>query len=308
MRPRQVMPSRPGPTAGVAGTLGSVSAAALGVVATDANAAERAAAELRGHGAASTEVRAAGSHRLLVYGDFADESVAADAVAALRSLGWSAVVRPTGGGHLTAWQHHTRPVVVGDRVWVCFPWSEFDRAAAPLIVEIDPGSAFGTGAHPTTLLTLRELVARLTGGERVLDVGCGSGVLAITAARLGASRVTAIDLDPAATTATGRNAARNSVDSVMKVSAQPMHEVEGPFDVVLANIGAAVLIELAPAIEAVLAPGGWVVLGGLSPAQVSTVSAAYATLDVVATRRDDDWAAIVASAMLAPAPSTPKGK
>jgi ribosomal protein L11 methyltransferase len=273
-----------------------VSAAALGVVATDANEAERAVAELRGHGAASTDVRAAGGDRLLVYGAFADESVAVDAVASLRSLGWSAVVRPASGGHLTAWQHHTRPVVVEDRVWVCFPWSEFDRAAAPLVVEIDPGSAFGTGAHPTTLLALRQLVARLGGGERVLDVGCGSGVLAITAARLGASRVIGIDLDPAAMTATRRNAARNGMASVIDVFAHPVQEVEGPFDVVLANIGAAVLIELAPAIEAVLAPGGWVVLGGLSPAQLSTVSAAYSTLDVVTTPRDDDWAAIVAVA------------
>jgi ribosomal protein L11 methyltransferase len=213
----------------------------------------------------------------------------------VRAEGWPAVVRPAAGGHLAAWLASTRPLVIGDRLWVCFPWSEFDRDAAPAVVEIDTGRAFGAGNHPSTRLLLVELAGRLRGGETVLDVGCGSGVLSVCAARLGARSVVAVDIDPAALEATTANAARNDVEAVVEVSGAPVETLPGTFDVIVANIGAATLIGLAPAVRSRLAPLGWIGLSGLSPAQVSVVAAAYSDVDVVSVPTDDDWAAIVAS-------------
>ena len=234
-----------------------------------------------------------GRGRSVLHLDFDDEAPARALVAELRGDGWAAVLRPGGGGHLAAWTAHTAPVVVSDRLWICFPWSEFDRAAAPLVAEIDPGRAFGTGAHPSTVLLAAELSGRLTGGERLLDVGCGSGVLSVAAALLGAGPVAAVDIEPAAIDATRSNAARNDLLSRIEVTWTPVAEVHGPFDVVLANVEATTLIDLAPAVGALVAPGGWLGLSGISPAQVSRVAAAYLDLEPEVVTRRDDWAALV---------------
>jgi SAM-dependent methyltransferase len=257
---------------------------------------------LRDHGAGKIESRSAGPHRALLLGRFADDAGAEQAVAALRSRGWSAAVRPVAGGHLAAWHSHTRPVVVADRLWVCFPWTEADCTDAPMVVEIDPGLAFGAGAHPTTRLLLGALVRRLRGGESVLDVGCGSGVLAVSAARLGAARVTAVDVDGAAIDATRANATRNGLAGEVDASVIPVAELTGTFDVIVANIGAPVLVDLAPVLRPRLAPLGWLGLSGLSPAQASTVAAAYPTTRVIDTPVDGDWAAVIVTS--APRPTS----
>src|SRR5207247_7511413 len=112
--------------------------------------------------------------------------------------------------HLEAWLRQTAPVVVG-RLCVRLPWSEGRAPAATTVIEIDPGRAWGAGSHPSTKLLLAALEQRLRGGERVLDVGCGSGVLAIAAAALGAADVVAFDIDPEAHRTTARNAERNGL-------------------------------------------------------------------------------------------------
>jgi ribosomal protein L11 methyltransferase len=183
---------------------------------------------------------------------------------------------------------------VSDRLWVCFPWSEFDRTIAPTVVEIDPGRAFGTGGHPSTALLLAELDARLRGGESVLDIGCGSGVLAVCAASLGAARVTALDVRDVAVDMTRTNAARNGVAERVDASKRSVSDLDEVFDVVVANIGAPTLIDLASDVEARSASGGWIGLSGLSPAQVSMVAAAYRQVNVVATPQLDDWSAVIA--------------
>jgi ribosomal protein L11 methyltransferase len=185
--------------------------------------------------------------------------------------------------------------VVGGRLWVCFPWSDFDRTDVAALVEIDPGRAFGTGRHPSTLLLLEELVARLRGGESVLDVGTGSGVLSVSAAVLGARSVLAIDRLPEALDATRANAARNGMDGRVTVSGTRAEDVSGSFDVVLANLHASSLRELAPVLEVLVTPGGWLGLSGLSPAQVPLVTAAYVGMKVEVSRRADEWAAVIAS-------------
>jgi ribosomal protein L11 methyltransferase len=143
---------------------------------------------------------------------------------------------------------------------------------------------------------LIELVRRMQGGESVLDVGCGSGVLSVSAARLGAARVTAVDVDRRAIAATRANAARNDAGATVTASVTPVAALTGAFDVIVANIAAATLIELAPALQSRLASGGWLGLSGISPAQVSVVGAAYRSTDVVATPTEGDWAALVVTA------------
>jgi hypothetical protein len=174
---------------------------ALVAVATDGAGAAAAAAALVELGAVTVVRHAAGRGRVLVHGGFGATGGSAGAiarvVAELRERGWSAVDRPAGGGHLSAWRANSAPLRIGPRLMVCFPWTELDRdalAAGVAVVEIDPGAGFGTGGHPSTRLLLAALEARLRGGERVADVGCGSGVLAVAAARLGALHLSAVEL------------------------------------------------------------------------------------------------------------------
>ncbi len=245
----------------------------------------------------SVECRPVGRGRVLVYATYATEPDATSVVAALRRDGHHAMFRPPAGGRLVAWTNTTRPVQVTARLCVAFPWSEFDRSAIDpgvAIVEIDPGAAFGAGSHPSTRLLLAELAGRLTGVETVLDVGCGSGVLAVAAAALGATSVCAVDIEPAAQAATVANAAWNGVAGRVDVSTTPLADVAGRFAVVVANIGAGALAAMATDLWDRVEPGGWLGLSGLSPAQLSVVGAAFPTAArVLATPRLDDWAALV---------------
>jgi ribosomal protein L11 methyltransferase len=250
--------------------------------------------ELTGRGAERVERQETGGGRAVVHATVPTSQSVDEVVAELRAAGWAATTRPCGGGHLTAWLANNAPTRISDRLCVCFPWSEFDRGATSGVVEIDPGRSFGTGAHPSTRLLLVELADRLRGTERLLDVGCGSGVLAVSAARLGATAV-ATDIEAAAGAATLANAARNGLTGRVSVDGRPVEDMAGAFDVIVANIGAAPLVALAPALAARLAPGGWIGLSGLSPAQVSVVAAAYRPLELDAVRRDEDWAAAVLS-------------
>lgn len=164
------------------------------------------------------------------------------------------------------------PIRVSERLWIVPSWHESpDPAAINLI--LDPGMAFGTGSHPTTRLCLEWLERNVSAGDTVLDYGCGSGILAIAAARLGAAHVAGVDIDPQAVEAAKANAERNGVTALFADSAAP---VAGEYDVVVANILSNPLRVLAPAICAHVRAGGRLALSGILREQADEIVAIYA--------------------------------
>ena len=238
------------------------------------------------------------SHELLGRGRWvsrvrvADDQTAREVVALLRAHRHAAVLGPPDEAQAVGWFNRNRPASVGEQLAVCFPWVEAD---APAVIEIDPGGAFGAGTHPSTRLLAEWLAGRVAGGERVLDVGCGSGVLGLVAARLGAAEIVGIDIEPAVVAAAQANARRNGLERVATFSATPAGTAElGAFDLVVANITADVLMALAPDIAARVAPGGRLALSGISAAQTSTVAAAYRAhgIELANPIRLDDWVSL----------------
>jgi ribosomal protein L11 methyltransferase len=195
-------------------------------------------------------------------------------------------------GWLDAWRPFARPVRAG-RVLVHPPWVPVTTRAGEVVVSIDPGRAFGQGAHVTTRLVLTVAERVVAGGESVLDVGCGSGVLSVVAAALGARRVTAVDIEDEAVRATNENADRNGLATRIRATSRPIDEVAGPFDLVLANILAPVLVELAPHLIARVRVGGRVVLGGLRAEQQARVVSAYGELALEDEGGDGSWRVLV---------------
>jgi ribosomal protein L11 methyltransferase len=198
-----------------------------------------------------------------------------------------------GDAYLDAWRAWARPVRIG-RIVVQPTWIAAEEPAQhDIVVHLDPGRAFGSGSHPSTRLAVAALQEWTQTGDGVLDVGCGSGVLAITAARLGARQVVALDVDPDARAATVANARANDVGEVVSVTSSPLHEVGGRFDVVVANISAAFLIDTADHIGALVAAGGVLLLAGMLEEQEPAVAAAYGSFTLVTRAVEDGWAAAV---------------
>ncbi len=173
-----------------------------------------------------------------------------------------------------AWLDHFRPMRFGDRLWIC-PSGQEVEAEGAVVVELDPGLAFGTGTHPTTALCLQWLDGANLEGRHVIDYGCGSGILGIAALKLGAAEVTAVDHDPQALAATRENARRNGVAERLRTLA-PGEPLPGGADLLLANILANVLVELAPTLAPLLPAGGELVLSGILEEQAEEVARAYA--------------------------------
>ena len=178
------------------------------------------------------------------------------------------------------------PIRVSDRLWIVPSWHEAPDPEAIVLV-LDPGMAFGTGSHPTTRLCLEWLERTVTEGVSVLDYGCGSGILAIAAARLGATEVLGVDIDRQAVTAAKDNAERNNVNARFDDSAK---EIKGQYDIVVANILSNPLKALAPAICSHVRPGGRLALSGILAEQADDLIACYAPyvpLSIADTR--DGW-------------------
>ena len=226
---------------------------------------------------------------------FADEARATTAAAAVAANGSGevrvvaiAAVEDHDWVRLTQAQFGPTEVLPG--FWIVPTWSAVP-AQARRVIRLDPGMAFGTGTHPTTRMCLRWIARRgdagRLGGSRVLDYGCGSGVLAIATGLFGAASIDAVDIDPAAVETTRTNAAANGV-ALRAALADEL--VEGRHDLVLANILATPLKLLAPLLSARLAPGGALVLSGILATQAAELQAAYAPwLEIEVADEDDGW-------------------
>lgn len=189
------------------------------------------------------------------------------------------------------WLDTFKPTRFGQRLWVCPHGQDPDDPHA-VVVALDPGLAFGTGHHATTALCLEWLDGASLAGRTVLDFGCGSGILAIAALKLGAARAIAVDHDPQALDATRENAAANGVADRLDIYL-PADMPDLAVDCVLANILAGPLIELAPRLTGLLKPAGDLVLSGVLAEQVESVRAAYAErIELDPTRIREDWALI----------------
>jgi len=178
------------------------------------------------------------------------------------------------------------PIEVADGFWIVPSWCAVPPSATCALT-LDPGLAFGTGSHPTTRLCLEWLHAQVRDGDSVLDYGCGSGILAIAAARLGAARVGGTDVDPQAVLASAANARANGVAATFVA---PDLLEPGTYDIVIANILANPLVLLAPALSARVRTGGRIALSGILSSQANDVAAAYARWFTLAVGRGcDGW-------------------
>ena len=191
------------------------------------------------------------------------------------------------------WEDQFHPLQMGKRLWICPSWTPPPDPDA-INVFLDPGLAFGTGTHPTTAMCLRALDADLAPGQRVVDYGCGSGILGIAATRLGATAVLGVDNDPQAITASRDNARRNEIPEAAFPVVLPQDDLVAGWRAsanwVVANILAGPLVALAPALTALMAPGGRLLLAGLLVDQAEAVVEAYApavALSIVDQR--EEW-------------------
>jgi ribosomal protein L11 methyltransferase len=227
------------------------------------------------------------------------ESLAA-ALAEMAARGRTAPPHETFEVADTDWVRATQaqfaPLQVAAGLWIVPSWCEpVDPAAINLA--LDPGLAFGTGSHPTTRLCLRWLAAELRAGECVLDYGCGSGILAIAASRLGAGRVVGTDIDPNALAASRANAARNGVEATF-VSPEHVAASEAAYDVIVANILANPLQVLAPELAHRVRPGGRIVLSGILASQADAVITSYGRwFNIGICASDDGWIALAGTRM-----------
>jgi ribosomal protein L11 methyltransferase len=192
------------------------------------------------------------------------------------------------------WLRDLHPMCFGRRLWVA-PHHSHVHTQGAVIVRLDPGLAFGTGTHATTAMCLAWLDENAHEGATVIDYGCGSGVLAVAAAKLGARAAHAFDIDPQALTATRDNAAANQVEHRVHVVPADA-QLSGGADILLANILCGPLCELAPRFAALTAPGGKIVLAGLLAAQADEVTRAHAPwFDISPFATRDGWTALAGS-------------
>ncbi|RZT95074.1 50S ribosomal protein L11 methyltransferase [Rivibacter subsaxonicus] len=228
---------------------------------------------------------------------FPDEATATEAATVLLAQDWATEV------HVQAlqpvpdedWVRLTQsqfaPVEVTPSFWIVPSWHE-PPAAASTLIRLDPGLAFGTGTHPTTRMCLRWIATHpeAVRGARVLDYGCGSGILAVGAAKFGAGAIDAVDIDPAAVTSTEANAAANGVvlnSGLPELAGSPA----GAYPLVLANILATPLKLLAPLLVAHVAPGGRLVMAGILERQAQELRDCYAAtgLEIDVADQEDGW-------------------
>lgn len=212
---------------------------------------------------------------------YGDATPATPTVTTIREEDWA-----------TGWRQHFAPTRIGRKLVIKPTWEPFSPEPGDLVIELDPGMAFGTGTHPTTRLCL-EALEKLGQPGDVLDVGTGSGILAMAAAKLGARRVVGTDIDPDAVEVARENCAMNGVSAELVTT--PLAEIPGQFAVVLANILAEDLVRMATDLTARVTPGGYLILSGILVEREPYVIDGFAStgLTLVETAREGEWSCLL---------------
>ncbi len=196
------------------------------------------------------------------------------------------------------WKESIPILHIGQRIVIKPSWREYTPQAGEVVLELDPGLAFGTGLHPTTRLCLEALEREVADGMRILDLGSGTGILALAAAKLAQVEVLAVDNDQNAVVATRRNARRNGVSARVRPLHGSLADVSGTYDLILANLLAPILIRMAQdrGLATRLKPQGMLIASGVLVEQGDEVAAAFEAngLEVVERRREEDWLALIA--------------
>jgi ribosomal protein L11 methyltransferase len=244
----------------------------------------------------STLARSGTEGVVTLVASFPDEESATAAQRELAEDYASHIEHVIGDAWRDGWRAYWKPMRVGERLVVVPSWEKYEPEPRDIVLALDPGQAFGTGTHETTQLLLAELERRVQPGVELLDVGTGSGILSIAALKLGAARATALDTDPLAVDAARENASRNGVATQLSAADTAVEMLTGRFPLVIANIEARVLVPLAAAIAARVAPGGLLLLSGLLATDVDATRAAYPEFSELARPERGDWRALVLSA------------
>lgn len=210
----------------------------------------------------------------------------------LRHVGELVVTERAEEDWANAWKAHYQPLMASKRILIRPPWTEYQPKGDEIVVVLDPGMAFGSGTHPSTRLSLMGLEAAVKPGDTVMDVGTGSGILAIAAAKLGASRIDAVDIEPVSVRSARENADRNEVAARIHVEIGTAGTpFSGKYDVVVANIISRVLIELAHGISTAVRPGGSLVLAGVIEEHEAKVRETFEPYGfrLIQRRQIEDW-------------------
>lgn len=223
---------------------------------------------------------------------FADDASAQAAIEGLAPRA-ARLEHVVGDAWRDAYKQYFKVARLGARLVIRPSWEPYAPQPGDVVVTVDPGRAFGTGTHESTRLLMAALDREVRGGERVLDVGCGTGILAICALKLGARQALCLDVDADAVAVTHENALANGVAAQLSAAVTPVEEVPGTYPLVLANIQASVLVPLAQAIGARVAPGGKLMLSGLLRGQEADVLAAYPAFELAQAPAEGEWIALI---------------
>ncbi|MDP6453105.1 MAG: 50S ribosomal protein L11 methyltransferase [SAR202 cluster bacterium] len=200
-----------------------------------------------------------------------------------------------------AWKEHFDPLRIGQHLVICPTWREVEITESDILIHLDPGMAFGTGHHPTTRTCMEILERETRPGDRILDVGCGSGILSVVAVKMGAASALGLEIDPVAARAGEENVRINGIEDKVQIVQgtlpSPLAEAQG-FDIVAANISAKVVTNLAPHLIDTVAIGGKLIAGGIIEPHVEGVTKALNAVGASVDQAfvDGDWVTLLASA------------
>lgn len=197
------------------------------------------------------------------------------------------------------WKNYYKPTKVGEKVVVKPTWEEYEAKEGDLIIELDPGMAFGTGTHETTSMCIQQLEKYVKQDSKVFDIGCGSGILAIAAAKLGANHVVGVDLDPVAVDSSKENIGFNNLNNIEVLEGNLLDVVNGKADIVVANIIAEIICVLTEDVKKALNEGGLFITSGIIHDRVEMVTEKFKEcgFEVVEINKDGEWNCIVAKAV-----------